>query len=527
MASIGEGEPRADFNAQGTSSASQDSALGGWRCPRWPLVDRGSERAAIDDLLERVRRGLSGVLVLRGGDGVGKTRLVDYAVEAASGFRISAVAGIESEINLPHGAVHQLLIGFLPLIDDLPVPQRQALQVAFGLTAGPAPEPFLVGLACLTLLSRAAADQPVLTIVDDVHWIDAESALVLGFVARRLYADRVGMLLTVAETGVPPAFRQLPTSEVGGLPADAAAELLRSVTGTPLEQAVVDRVVADTERNPLALVDVGSHYTAEELAARAYQPVPIPVGRQLQDRYLHRVRRLPREVQEFVLLAAADVSGDRDRVAQAATARGIDAEAAESAAEAAELIEVSGTRVRFRYPVIRAAVYYGASDAERRRAHHWLGQASGSRGDADGQVWHRAAAAAGPDEDLAAGLEAAAWRARDRGASPARAVLLRSSVALTPDPGIRALREVALARAELANGHPGTAQEIAGDALPQLADSSARGEAKVVIGDALFAQGRDVEAAEVLADAATALAADPAASADALLAALDAAMWAG
>ncbi len=151
--------------------------------------------------------------------------------------------------------------------------------MAFGLTAGPAPEPFLVGLACLTLLSRAAADQPVLTIVDDVHWIDAESALVLGFVARRLYADRVGMLLTVAETGVPPAFRQLPTSEVGGLPADAAAELLRSVTGTPLEQAVVDRVVADTERNPLALVDVGSHYTAEELAVRAYQPVPIPVGR--------------------------------------------------------------------------------------------------------------------------------------------------------------------------------------------------------------------------------------------------------
>jgi DNA-binding CsgD family transcriptional regulator len=374
-----------------------------------------------------------------------------------------------------------------------------------------------------------AADQPVLTIVDDAHWIDAESALVLGFVARRLYADGVGMLLTVAETGMPPAFRQLPTSEVGGLPADAAAELLRSVTSTPLEQAVVDRVVADTERNPLALVDVGCHYTAEELAARAYQPVPIPVGRQLQDRYLHRVRLLPPEVQEFVLLVAADVSGDRSRVALAATAGGIDAEAAESAAEVAELIEVSGTRVRFRYPVIRAAVYHGASDAERRRAHHWLGQASGSRGDADGQVWHRAvaAAAAGPDEDLAAGLEAAAWRARDRGASPAAAMLLRSSVTLTPDPGIRAVREVALARAELVIGHPGTAQEIAAEALPGVADSSARGEAKVVIGDALFAQGRDVEAAEVLADAATALAADPAASADALLAALDAAMWAG
>lgn len=223
--------------------------------------------------------------------------------------------------------------------------------------------------------------------------MEQESALVLGFVARRLYADRVGMLLTVAEVGVPSAFGQLPAMEVGGLPADAAAELLRAVASTPLEPAVVDRVVADTGRNPLALVDVGCHYTAAELAARAYQPVPIPVGRQLRDRYLRRVRRLPPEVQEFVLLAAADVSGDRGRVAQAAAAAGIEADAAESAAEAAGLIEVSGTGVGFRYPVIRAAVYHGASDAGRRRAHRWLGQASGSRGAADGQVWHRAAAA--------------------------------------------------------------------------------------------------------------------------------------
>ena len=527
MASNADGEPRADLNAHVTSSASQGFAPGRWPCSRWPLVDRRGERAAIDDLLERVGHGLSGVLVLRGGDGVGKTRLVDYAVGAASGFRVAAVAGVESEINLPYGAVHQLLIGFLPLIDDLPVPQRQALQVAFGLAAGPPPEPLLVGLACLTLLSRAAADQPVLCTVDDAHWIDAESALVLGFVARRLYADRVAMILTITDTGVPAPFRHLSAIEVGSLPADAAAELLSSVAAAPLEPTVVDRVVADTERNPLALVDIGSHYTAEELAARAYQQAPIPVGRQLQDRYLHRVRSLRPEVQEFVLLVAADVSGDRGRVAQAAAAAGLDADAAESAAEASELIEVSGTRVRFRYPVIRAAVYHGASDAARRRAHRWLGQASGNQGDADGQVWHRAAAAAGPDENLAADLEAAARRARDRGASPAAAMLLRRSVALSPDQDMRAGREVALAGAELLAGHADTAREIAGDALPLLADSNARGRAKVVSGHALFAQGRDVEAAEILADAAAALAADPAASSDALLAALDAAVWAG
>ena len=498
-----------------------------WQRQSWPLVDRESERKAIDDLLKQARDGMRGILVLRGGDGVGKTSLLEYAIRAASEFRIASVTGVESEINIPYGALHQKLVPFLPLIDDLPAPQRQALQVAFGLIAGPPPERFLVGLACLTLLSRLAADQPLLCTIDDAQWIDAESALAFGFVVRRLYADRIAMIVTVSETGGSPAFQQLPTIEVGSLPAEAAAELLRSVTETPLEPAVVDRVVADTARNPLALVDIGSHYTAKELAAQAYLPAPIPVGRHLQDRYLNRVHRLPADAQDYALLVAADVSGDRSRVRQAAAAAGIDTDAAESAAEAAELIEASGNWVGFRYPLIRAAVYHGASDADRRRAHHWLAEASGGQGDADGQVWHRAAAAAGPDEDLAADLEAAAQRARSRGASPAAAMLLRSSVALTTDQSIRAAREVAQARAELVIGHPHAAQEIAAGALPRLADGSARGEAQVVMGRALFVQGRDAEAAEVLADAAAALAADPAASADALLAALNAAMWAG
>src|SRR5258708_4156984 len=527
MTSNASREPRVDRNAQLASSGSQAFVPGRWQRVKRPLLDRGSERSGIDDLLELVRRGFSGVLVLGGGPGVGKTTLVDYAVGAASGFRISAIAGVESEINLQFGAVHQLLVPFLSLIDDLPVPQRQAIRVAFGLEAGPPPGHFLVGLACLTLVSRAAADQPVFCAVDDAHWIDAESALVLGFVARRLYADRVGMIFTVGDTGEPPAFQQLPTIEVGGLPDNAAGQLLRSVAGMPLEPAVVDRVVADSERNPLALVEIGSHFTAEELAARAYLPEPIPVGRQLQERYLRPVHLLPADVQEFLLPVAADASGDRSRVRHAAAAAGIDADAAESAAQAAELIEASGIWVRFRHPLIRAAIYHAAGDACRRRAHHWLGQVSGRHGDADGQVWHRAAAAADFDDHLAADPPAAAERAPDRGAWWATAALLRRSVALTPDPGVRARREVALAKAELVIGHPDIAREVAGDALPRLADSGTRGKANVVIGDALFAQGRDVEAAEVLADAAAVLAADPAASSDALLAALSAAMWAG
>ncbi len=495
--------------------------------PGRTLLDRGCEQTAIDGLLETVRGGFSGVLVLRGGDGVGKTTLIDYAIEAATGFRICAIAGVESEINLQYGAVHELLVPYLPGIDDLPVPQRQALRVAFGQAHGPPQDRFLVGLACLTLLSRAATDQQVLCAIDDAHWIDAESAQALGFVARRLYADPVAMVLAVADAGEPAAFEHLPTIDVGGLPDDAAAQLLRSAAGTPLEPAVVDRVVEGTERNPLALVEVGSHFTAGELAARAYQPQPIPVGRRLQQRYLRRVRRLPADAQEYLLLVAADVSGDRGRVRQAATAAGMDADRAEAAAEAAELVETSGNFVRFRYPLMRAAVYHGAREASRRRAHHWLSQANDRYAHADEQVWHRAAAAAEPDEHLAADLQAAAGRARDRGAWPATVGLLQRAVALTPGDAIRASREVALAQAELEIGRPGIAQRVAYDAMPRLNGGSAPGEAKRIIGDALFAEGRDAEAADALADAAEALAADPAASTDALMAALRAAIWAG
>jgi DNA-binding CsgD family transcriptional regulator len=498
---------------------------GQWLRAERPLLDRGAERAALDDLLDVARRGSGGVLVLRGGHGVGKTRLAEYAVEAASGFQVSVIAGVESEIRLEYGAVHQLLIPFLPLVDDLPVPQREAIRVAFGLEAGPVTGGFLVGLACLTLLSRAAAGRPVLCVVDDADWIDAESALVLGFVARRLHADRVGMILSVGEDGGPSAFGQLPGIEVGGLTDDAAAELLRSVAGAPLDSQTMDRVLAGTERNPLALVETASQFSAGELAERAYRPEPIPVGQQLQERYQWRVRRLPAGAQEFLLLAAADVSGDRGLVRQAAAMAGIDADAAETAAEQAGLIDVFGGSARFCNPLVRAAVYHGAADAGRRRAHQRLGRAADS--EADAGVWHRAAAAAGPDESLAADVQVAAERARDRGAWATAAGLLRRAVALTPGGNARARREVALAEAELVTGHPDTARDVAGDALRRLPSGGMRGLAQGISGAALFAQGRDAEAAEVLAGSAAALADDPVAAADAQLAALRAAMWAG
>jgi DNA-binding CsgD family transcriptional regulator len=491
------------------------------------MLDRHSERRAIDDMLDLVRQGFSSGLVLRGGYGVGKTALLDYAITSAGGFHVRVVVGVESEVELEFAALHQLLMPFLPNIDGLPAPQRDAVKIALGLETGKPPDPFLVGLGCLTLASRAAQDRPVLWAVDDAHWIDAESAVVLGFVARRLYADRVAVILTVGDTDQQASFEQLRSVDVGGLPDDAAARLLRSVVGAPLTPQVVSRVLADTGRNPLALVEAGSQYGAQGLSERAYWPEPVRVGSRLQERYLQRVGRLPAETQDFLLLLAADGSGERGLVRQAAADANIDVDGAEEAAEAANLIEVSSDAVRFRHPLIRAAVYSGATDAHRRRAHRLLGEARAQSDDSDRQIWHRAAAAAQPDERISAELQAAAERAASRGALLTGAGLLRRSIALTSDPDLRARREVSLAEAELLIGHPDIAEQVAGAALPRLSDEGMRGMAKVLRGESMFAQGRSGEAAEVLVEASSALGSDPAAVTDAMLLALDAASWAG
>ncbi len=491
------------------------------------MLDRKTERRAIDDTLERVRTGFSGGLVLRGGDGVGKTTLLDYAINSAVGFQICAVVGVESEIELEFAALHQLLMPYLSNIDDLPAPQGDAVKMAFGLATGKRSDPFLVALGCLTLVWRAAEERPVLCAIDDAHWIDAESALVLGFMARRLYADRVGMILTVRDTGAPAAFERLRTIDIAGLPDDAAAELLRSVVRAPLTRRVASRVVADTGRNPLALVEIGSEYGAQILSDRAYRPEPIPVGSRLRQRYLQGVGRLPAEAQEFVLLVAADGSGERGLVRRAAADANIDADAAEEAAETANLIEVSGNAVRFRHPLIRAAVYDGATDANRRRAHRLLSQARGGTDDKERQIWHRAAATADPDERVAADLQAAAERAGSRGAWTTAVGLIRRSIDLTSDADRRARREISLARTELLIGHADIAEQAATDALPLLPDDGTRGRAKALRGESLFAQGRVGEAASLLLEASSELGSDPAAATGAMLSALDAAMWAG
>src|SRR6266702_4556152 len=241
---------------------------------------------------------------------------------------VSGIAGVESEISMEFGGLHQLLVPFLPRLSDLPPPQRGALRVAFGREAGPPPESFLVGLATLTLLSRAAEEQPLLCIIDDAHCLDPESAQVLGFVARRLYADRVGFIAGVGEPAAQQVFEQLPTITVEGLPDAEARELLSSVAGGALNAQAVDRILADTRNNPLALVELGTQYTADQLSGRAALPEPLPLGQRLREHFLRLVRSLPPDAQEFTLLAAADPGGERDQLWRAAAQAGIDPDAA-------------------------------------------------------------------------------------------------------------------------------------------------------------------------------------------------------
>jgi DNA-binding CsgD family transcriptional regulator len=489
------------------------------------LLDREAERAEIDQVLHTVRDGLSGTLVLRGAPGVGKSALLRYAVGAAKDLRVLTIAGLESEISRKFGGLHRLLAPFLSAVPDLPPPQRDALRIAFGEQAGTPPALFLVGLASLTVLSRAAEQQPLLCVVDDAQWIDPESAQVLGFVGRRLPADRValGLVMVVGEPATTQEFTHLPAITVDGLPDAEARRLLGSVVEGRLNVQAVDRVLAETGDNPLALVELGRLHTADQLCDRATRPEPLPLGRRFATHFLPRVRDLSTDAQTFVLLAAADTESERAPLWRAAESVGIDPDTASAEAAWAGMLDLTDDSVRFRYPPARSAVYYGADAAELRRAHQALGEA----GNQELRAWHRAAATSAPDEDLAAELQRTAERGSARGGYATRAALLRRSAELTPEDPARALREAMLAEATLIAGDPSRAQSVLEAALPRLTDAAGRGFAQSVQGAIRFAQGDAAEAARILAGAAREFEHDDRLARDAMLGALEAAIWSG
>src|SRR5450755_3442913 len=411
---------------------------------RGQLIGRRGEREVLDRLLDGVRGGRGGVLVADGEAGVGKTALLDYAVEAARGFRIARTSGVEGEMELPFAAVQQLCSPFLDCLERLPQPQHEALGVAFGLMTGPAPNPFLVGLAVLGLLSEAAAEQPLLCVVDDAQWLDSASARALAFVARRLLAERIALVVATREVG--DALAGLPELHVEPLGRRDARALLESVLPARLDEHVLERIVAETHGNPLALLELPRGLTPTQLAGGFGLPAAVPLSASIEESFTRRLANLPGDARRFLLVAAADPVGDPALVWRAAQQLGIPGSVAETV-EAEGLLEL-GARVVFRHPLVRSAVYRAAALKERRAVHRALAEATDPEMDPDRRAWHRAQAASMPDEDVATELERSAGRAHARGGLAAVAAFLERAAALTPEPTHRAQRLLAAAGAK-------------------------------------------------------------------------------
>jgi DNA-binding CsgD family transcriptional regulator len=472
------------------------------------LIGRRNESSTLDTFLDGVRAGQGAALVLRGDPGVGKSSLLEYAARAAApDFRIVRATGVEAEADLPYSSLHQLCLPFRAELAELPPPQREALRAAFGLDAGPIPERYQVALAGLTLLSEAAASRPLLCVVDDAQWLDQPTIQALEFVGRRLFAERVGVLVAIREPHV--GLGGLDALRVSGLTNTDARALLSSLLIGSTDRGLHERVLAEAHGNPLALVELAKGFTRAEAAVG--QPAAGGVSTRIEQRYRLRIERLPRATRRLLLLAAAEPLGDLAFLARAARSLGIPLESFDAAAEDG-LVDVSA-RVVFCHPLARAAVYRGAAANDRRGAHAALAAVTDPRRDPDRRAWHRAQASLGPDEDVAAELERTADRARARGGVAASAALLSEAVRLSPASEHRAERAVVAAERMLDAALYDDADRIAHFALGEPPPGDAvRGRAERVSALVRVTRDRDPDKGvpELLRAARTLLLADPA-----------------
>ena len=422
------------------------------------LLGRRAECEVLDGVLADARAGRSRVVVLRGEAGAGKSALLDYVSERVAGWHVATAVGVESEMELGYSGIHQLSTPMLDGLDRLPDPQRDALATVFGRESGPAPDRFLVGLATLTMFAEVAEQQPLVCIVDDAQWLDDTSTQILGFVARRLHAERIA-LVCAARTGIGDGvLAGLPDLSIQGLgDSDARALLLENVYG-PLDAAVCEQIITESHGNPLALLELPRTWNVAELAGGFGLPGSHPVVSKIEESYAKRLLRLPAETQLLVLAAAADPLGDPVLLHRAAETLGIDMAAADPAADA-ELLEVGG-RVEFAHPLVRTVSYRLAPAEDRRRVHRALAKATDPEKNPDRRAWHLAGAAAGPDEEVALELERSAGRAQARGGIAAAAAFLQRAVGLTADPGRRTERALAAAELSFRAGELDAAQRI-------------------------------------------------------------------
>jgi DNA-binding CsgD family transcriptional regulator len=462
------------------------------------LVGRRHELEVLSSFLDDVRSGNGRVLVMVGGPGVGKTALFDHLRARAAGFRVETGAGVESEMELPFAGLHQLLAPMLGGIGRLPAPQREALQTAFGISSGAAPDRFLVGLATLSLLSDHAEAEPLCCFIDDLHWLDRASVQVLAFVGRRLRADPVGVLFASrASLRELAGFDEL---RVDGLAEADARTLLDSVLPTPLDARIGDRVIAEADGNPLALLELFRGLTAADLAGGFGLAGAVPVAASLEIEFRDRLGALPASTRTLLLVAAADPVGDPALVWQAASSLGVEPDAAMAAVEA-NLFDIAST-VRFRHPLVRSAVYRSASAGQRQAAHRALAEATDATLDPDRRAWHRAQATTGPDEDVAAELERSAGGAQARGGFAAAAAFLDKAFQLTPEPARRAERALAAAQAKVQAGATAGALRLLVPAEAGPLTEVDRARADLVRAQAALASNRGNDASRLMLNAA-------------------------
>jgi DNA-binding CsgD family transcriptional regulator len=493
---------------------------------RGRLRGRSWERERLGHLLTGIRSGRSGVLVLRGEPGIGKTALLEELVEQASGCLVARAAGVQADMELPFAGLQQLFGSMLGPLERLPGPQREAVEVAFGLRSGPAPDRFEVGLAILGLLAEVTEEEPLVCVVDDAQWLDQASARTLAFVARRLMAESVVLVFAVREPSEEQTFAGLPELVVGGLNDEDARGVLGLAIAGRVDERVVARIVAETRGNPLALLELPLGLSAAELAGGFGVSSAQPLSARLEQSFLGRVRSMPARTQRFLLLAAAEPAGDPALLMRAAELVGLGTEAA-APAEAVGLIELAA-QVRFHHPLVRSAIYRAAPLADRQVAHRALAQATDAHADPDRRAWHCAQAAIGPDEDLAAELGRSAERAQARGGMAAAAAFLERAAALTPDRGRRAQRSLAAAQAKYLAGSPQAAMTLLESAAAAPMDEPEVAMAQRLRGRIALHVSRSGEGAPLLLDAAHRLESlDPGLARETHLEALHAAAVAG
>jgi DNA-binding CsgD family transcriptional regulator len=439
------------------------------------MTNRHTERQILNQFVADVRSGQGRALVVRGEPGVGKTMLLDHLAGrgAGQGCRIVRAVGVQSEMELAFAGLHQLCAPMLDQAARLPAPQHNALRIAFGLSEGPPPDRFLVGLAVLGVISEASGDQPLICVVDDQQWLDQASAQALGFTARRLAADPVGLVFAARNPGQDLA--GLPELAVGGLAERDARVLLESVLTGPLDERVRDQIIADTHGNPLALLELPRELTAAQLAGGFGLPGAGPLADRIEESFTRQIEALPADTRRLLQLAAADPSGDPALVLRAAERLGISVAAARPAARSG--LAEFGARVRFRHPLVRSAAYRSAPMAARQQAHSALAEVTDEAADPDRRAWHLAQATASANEEVAAELERSAGRAQARGGLAAAAAFLERAAFLTPEPRIRARRALEAAQSMHLAGAPAAALELAAMAEAGPLDDLQRAQA--------------------------------------------------